>query len=72
MPSFDDKTMQKCLWCTAIDETSIFRPPDVWLSMVNIFLLLFALGIQWQSFFMSTIIIIITWMLQHYNCGMAA
>jgi hypothetical protein len=21
--------MQKCLWCTAIDETGIFRPPDV-------------------------------------------
>jgi hypothetical protein len=20
--------MQKCLWCTAIDETGIFRPPD--------------------------------------------
>jgi hypothetical protein len=26
--SFDDKTMQKCLWCTAIDETGIFCPPD--------------------------------------------
>ncbi len=25
-PSFDDKTMQKCLWCTAIDETGIFHP----------------------------------------------
>jgi hypothetical protein len=29
MPSFDDKTMQKCFWCTAIDETGIFCPPDV-------------------------------------------
>jgi len=28
IPSSDDKTMQKYLWCTVIDENGIFCPPD--------------------------------------------